>query len=97
MLLDEGADVNTQGGAHSNALQAAWVEGHEKIVDVLVNREAKVSAQGGYYGNALQAACLEGHVEIVGRLLQWGLMSILMADSTAMLSKLPVLTAMRRS
>jgi hypothetical protein len=63
MLLDEGADVNTQGGVHGNALQAAWVEGHEKIVDVLVNTKAKISAQD--------------------------------ADTTGMLSKLPVLKATR--
>ena len=32
MLLDKGADVNTQGGDYSNALQAASLGGHQEVV-----------------------------------------------------------------
>jgi hypothetical protein len=32
MLMDAGADVNTQGEEWGNALQAASVEGHDKVV-----------------------------------------------------------------
>ena len=32
MLLDKGADVNAQGGAYGNALQAASQGGHEQVV-----------------------------------------------------------------
>jgi ankyrin repeat protein len=36
LLLSKGADVNAQGGRHGNALQAASVEGHEKVVELLL-------------------------------------------------------------
>lgn len=32
MLLDNGADVNAQGGKHGNALQAALEKGHLEVV-----------------------------------------------------------------
>ncbi len=41
---------------NSNALQAASVEGYEKVVQMLIDAGADVNAQGGEYGNALQAA-----------------------------------------
>ncbi|KAH0332324.1 Pfs, NACHT and ankyrin domain protein, partial [Aureobasidium melanogenum] len=71
-LLDKGADVNAQGGRYGNALQAASLEGHDKIVQMLLDRGAHVNAQGGYYGNALYAASYEGHDEIVQMLLDRG-------------------------
>jgi ankyrin repeat protein len=58
--VDRGADVNTQGGEHGNALQAAALEGHEVIVRLLVDRGADVNAQGSGYGHALQAAAWNG-------------------------------------
>lgn len=36
MLLDNGADVNAQGGRYDNALQAALSEGYEKVVRLLL-------------------------------------------------------------
>ena len=35
LLLDNGAEVNAQGGEYGNALQAASCGGHEKIVQLL--------------------------------------------------------------
>jgi ankyrin repeat protein len=35
MLLDEGADVNTQGGYYGNALYAASAGGHKEVVMLL--------------------------------------------------------------
>ncbi len=32
MLMDAGADMNAQGGRYGNVLQAASVEGHDKVV-----------------------------------------------------------------
>ena len=52
-IVQEGANVNAQGGKDSNALQAASSEGHDKIVEVLLSKGADVNAQGGDYGNAL--------------------------------------------
>jgi ankyrin repeat protein len=50
LLIDRGADVNTQGGEYGHALQAAALVGHEAVVRLLVDRGADVNAQGGYYG-----------------------------------------------
>ncbi|KAF4432780.1 GA-binding protein subunit beta-1 [Colletotrichum fructicola] len=72
LLLNQGADVNAQGGYYSNALQAASGGGHQEIVQLLLNQGADVNAQGGEYGNALQAASEEGHQEIVQLLLNQG-------------------------
>ncbi|KAL2201539.1 hypothetical protein P885DRAFT_26407 [Corynascus similis CBS 632.67] len=52
LLLQEGADVNAQGGS----LQAASQEGHQEIVQLLLHEGAGVNIQGGYYSNAPQAA-----------------------------------------
>jgi ankyrin repeat protein len=74
-LLDNGADVNAQGGYYGNALQAASVRGYQEITQLLLDKGADVNAQGRYYGNALQAATVRGqqaaqcHNEIVQLLL----------------------------
>jgi ankyrin repeat protein len=72
LLLQMGADVNTQGGEYGNALQAASSSGHKAIVHLLLEQGADVNAQGGYYGNALQAASRNGHEAIVHLLLDRG-------------------------
>jgi ankyrin repeat domain-containing protein 50 len=47
MLTDVGADVNAEGGEYGNALAAASVGGHERVVQMLicagaVNREDSI-------------------------------------------------------
>ncbi|KAF2025942.1 ankyrin, partial [Setomelanomma holmii] len=37
LLVEEGADVNAQGGHYGNALQAASVRGHEAVARLLVD------------------------------------------------------------
>ncbi|KFY32241.1 hypothetical protein V493_00374, partial [Pseudogymnoascus sp. VKM F-4281 (FW-2241)] len=71
-LVEEGADVNAQGGECGNALQAASITGRNKIVEVLLSKGADVNAQGGDYGYALQAASHGGHNKIVEMLLNKG-------------------------
>lgn len=61
ILLDNGADVNIQGGYYGNALQAASHIGNEKVVKMLLENGADVKAPGGYYGSALNAASVRGH------------------------------------
>ena len=61
-LIENGADVNAQGGKYGNALQAASCEGHEAIVSMLLEKGVDVNAQGGKYGNALQAALFRGQM-----------------------------------
>src|ERR1700761_1079229 len=72
LLLDEGADVNIQGGHFGCALQAASNSGHVEIVKLLLDRRADVNIQGGRYGSALQAASNSGLIEIVKLLLDRG-------------------------
>ena len=75
LLLDEGAEVNAQGGDSGNALQAASSNGNGKIVQLLLNEGADVNAHGGFYGTALQAACKaasQSNAEIVQLLLDKG-------------------------
>lgn len=64
-LINNGADVNAQGGDHSNALCAASCRGHATIVQQLLKNGANVNAQCDYYGNALQAASHYGYDTIV--------------------------------
>ncbi|MAD81867.1 MAG: hypothetical protein CL912_02795 [Deltaproteobacteria bacterium] len=40
LLIEKGADVNTQGGDYGNALQAASEGGHETITALLIERGA---------------------------------------------------------
>jgi ankyrin repeat protein len=72
LLIDRGADVNTQGGVHRNALQAAALKGDEAVVRLLVDRGADVNTQGGYYGNALQEAASKGNEAVVRLLVDRG-------------------------
>ena len=73
LLLDDGADVNTEGGHNGNALQAASLGGHREIAKLLLDRGADINAQGGTYGTAIHAASSEGHNEIVTLLLDKGI------------------------
>jgi hypothetical protein len=68
LLLDKGADVNSQGGEYGNALQAALAYSHEVVVRLLLDKGVDVNAKGGQYGNALQAASAKGN-EAMARLL----------------------------
>ena len=42
LLVENGAEVNAEGGKYGNALQAALIRGHEAIVKLLVENGAKV-------------------------------------------------------
>ena len=41
LLLENGADVNAEGGKYRNALQAALSEGHKEIVKLLLDKGAE--------------------------------------------------------
>ncbi|KAJ7089482.1 ankyrin repeat-containing domain protein [Mycena crocata] len=85
LLLENGADVNAQGGAHGSALQAsatAMSSGEVEMDALLLANGADINTQGGTYGNALQAECYnsrtdvaaarQGYTEIVRHLLDQG-------------------------
>ena len=71
-FLNEGADINAQGGYYGSALQAASAEGHDQVVQTLLRNGAEVNIQGGYYGSALHAASELGHNQVVQTLLNNG-------------------------
>ena len=70
MLLDEGANVNLQGGEYGTALQAASAGGHSEVVQMLLDNGADVNLQSGKYGTALHAASGNGHEAVVQLLLE---------------------------
>ena len=73
LLLENGAEVNTQGGFYGNALQAAAaLKGCKELVPLFLKKGADVNSQGGHYGNALQGAAHAGEQEIVRLLLDNG-------------------------
>ncbi|KAJ3967390.1 ankyrin repeat-containing domain protein, partial [Lentinula raphanica] len=69
LLLDNGADIEAQGGFHGTAIEAAAAKGHKDIVELLLLHNANVNTQGGYYGTAMQAAAAEGYKDVVELLL----------------------------
>lgn len=74
LLLEAGARVNTVGGYHGTALQAACFSGKNcgVIVSKLLNAGANVNLQGGICGNALQAASCSFNSAAVKMLLSAG-------------------------
>ena len=72
LLLDNGADINAQGGHFHNALIAASYDGQKRTVQLLLDNGAEVNAQGGCIGNALIAAYSKGHEQIIRLLLDNG-------------------------
>jgi hypothetical protein len=72
LLFKARTDVNAQGGILGTALQAASRGGHDKTVELLLNRGADINAQGGILGTPLQAASRGGHDKTVELLLNRG-------------------------
>jgi ankyrin repeat protein len=72
-FLDKiGMNLHAKDEAGRTALYWASELGHDKILQMLVDRGADINAQGGYYGSALQAASAQGHDKIVQMLLDRG-------------------------
>lgn len=74
LLLDRGADVNSQIDFYGSALSVACHEGHVAVAEMLLDRGADInpSGLGGYYGSPLGAACYSGQVTIAKLLLDRG-------------------------
>jgi ankyrin repeat protein len=70
MMLDAGADVNTQVDTLYSALGLAVSSGHNELAELLLNKGADVNKQGGKYGCALGSAAHAGHEESVELLLK---------------------------
>ena len=70
-LLEGGADVNAKDSvSHGTALRVASSEGHEAIVNILLDHGADVNTED--YFTALEAASSRGHEAIVNILLAHG-------------------------
>jgi ankyrin repeat protein len=72
LLLQSGANVNSECGKDESALQEAASSGDYQILQLLLQSGADVNRVGGYYGSALQTAAAIGIVEVVQLLLQSG-------------------------
>ncbi|THX71919.1 ankyrin repeat protein [Aureobasidium pullulans] len=58
LLLDNGADANTQDKGHGSVLQQACHDCNGHLVELLITRGASIDAHCEPYGTALQAACV---------------------------------------
>ncbi|QYS94931.1 NACHT_N domain-containing protein [Trichoderma simmonsii] len=72
MMLDAGADVDTQGGSFGTPLQVAAYHGHGEIVQMLLDNGASMSLHASRTNTALCEASGRGHGEIVKMLLDSG-------------------------
>ncbi|KAF5340833.1 hypothetical protein D9758_017068 [Tetrapyrgos nigripes] len=72
VLVENGADVNAEGGKLGFPLQAAAFGGHLDVVKYLVEKGADVNAKGGKLGFPLQAAARWGHLDVVKYLVEKG-------------------------
>ena len=89
LLLENGVDVNAQGGYYGNPVQAASFQGHVVVVKSLLRSGANASCshavqvRNGYHVsqplvevcNTLHAASLRGHKAIVELLLNHGVVT----------------------
>lgn len=73
VLIDEGVDIDTDGGWFGTALQGAIFHGQTGSVDVLLDAGADASKTNGYHGHALRLATNKNDLYITRRLLDTGI------------------------
>jgi hypothetical protein len=77
LLLNQGANINSESEFRGTALADACHNGHEDVVKLLLDRGVEVNIGVGNIGlasrNPLEAAAYGGHLEIVKRLLEHGI------------------------
>lgn len=78
-LLDQGADVNAEGGRFGTSLQAAAArsvishpQSKVQILKLLIHKGANINQQGREFGTALQAVCRSPNVDLIRLLLEYG-------------------------
>ncbi|KAF6825275.1 ankyrin repeat protein [Colletotrichum musicola] len=74
MILSNGVDIDAQGGYHGSALQTASLQGHQRIVQLLLDSGADINARTpcGSLGNPLWAASYGGNCKTVRLLVARG-------------------------
>ena len=65
LLIEHGANPNTEMRNFGNALHLASFIGDDSIVRLLLDKGADVNAVGGYFGTALQAAREKNHAAVI--------------------------------
>lgn len=70
ILLEHGAEVNTQGVLLGNALQAASDDGHEKVVRILLDSRVDPNSKDNHGRTALLWAAANGYIAVVKLLVQ---------------------------
>ncbi|GLB03575.1 hypothetical protein AtubIFM57258_008814 [Aspergillus tubingensis] len=66
-------DVNAEKGPHGTALYVASAQGHDSIVEMLLNAKAKITGtEDGILGNPLHVAAYNGYNSIISLLLSGG-------------------------
>ncbi|KAL8822329.1 MAG: hypothetical protein Q9191_006933 [Dirinaria sp. TL-2023a] len=83
LLLDHGADPNTETRDVGNALHLACLVGDESIVCRLLDCGADANAVGGYFGTALQASRAKACTSVVYLLVARGASELDPANSEA--------------
>ncbi|KAK7428247.1 hypothetical protein QQZ08_005313 [Neonectria magnoliae] len=79
-LMNEGADVNVQGGRFSNALQAASFGGHLEVVQLLLDKGANITVANNNGWTPVNNAAANGHLEVAKLLVDKGA-DIMVADN----------------
>lgn len=72
LLLDQGADVNAQGGVVGNALMAASDGGHMVVAELMINAGANVNSIHEVWGSPLCLAAEKRHEAMVKLLIDAG-------------------------
>ncbi|KAM0719292.1 hypothetical protein Q7P37_005197 [Cladosporium fusiforme] len=72
LVLDIGADVNTDGGLDGSPLTSAAHGGHLDVVRLLLERKAYVNIKGGIFGTPLTSATDIGNLDMAKLLLERG-------------------------
>jgi len=72
ILLEKGADVNSENKYGDTALMGAAAAGQTKIVKALLQKGANVNTKNKYGWSALMMAVKKGHTEVVNLLKQAG-------------------------
>ena len=71
LLLDNGADIETQDSRPGWPLRAAVASGNLDLLKLLLERGANINSDGGQ-GNSLRCAAYDGNLQVIQYLIEYG-------------------------